>query len=80
MTENKAHELFYELFGESCDQAYNNPGKAIGYYEGAWAMAQKIIENIVGNTITMHIEPPNFKNVNIDDLSRFNPLGKEVST
>lgn len=82
MTESKVHELFYELFGEGCDQAYNNPGKAIGYYDGAWAMAQKVIENLEPD-FELETTPNGLifrKLHSIAHTDYFNGKGKEVST
>lgn len=63
MTESKVYELFTELMSECWGWAYDHPDRAVAYYDGAYTMALKIIENIGGDTITMRIEPPNLKNV-----------------
>ena len=46
MTESKVYELLHELMGECWEWAYDKPENAVSYFDGAYSMAQKVIENL----------------------------------
>lgn len=82
MTESKVYELFTELMSECWEWAYDHPDRAVAYYDGAYTMAQKVIEALdLPDEISFTPDGIMYKKNCVKPCTdAFNPLGKEVST
>ena len=82
MTESKVYELLHELMGECWEWAYDHPDRAVAYYDGAYTMALKIIENL-DEYDKFTLTQDGIVSENARVLQCFKPpkfIGKEVST
>ena len=82
MTESKVYELLHELIGECWEWAYDKPENAVAYFDGAYTMAQKVIENLEPD-FELEATPNGLifrKLHSIAYTDCFNGKGKEVST
>lgn len=82
MTESKIYELFTELMSECWEWAYDHPERAVAYYDGAYTMALKIIENLDEyDKLTLTQGGVVFEKARVlPDLKPPKFIGKEVST